>query len=406
MRKLAVLVCLAIVAVPARASDAVTVAQLEQRLAGAHSKSDKDTAQEIGRLVLKQRLTTARLLQLQADLPGEKSRQALLAIADESAFLETPSAEILPRAAPDRATEKAILTRAIDFVATTVPKMPNFFATREISRFQSLRPARDLALDSSEGLAASSLQNEAFRTEPFRLVDTSQATVLYRDGKEVIESAEEKKEKRARIEGLSNWGEFGPLLAVVMSDILSGKIGWLRWEQTSGGPLAVFRYKIEKDKSHYTVRYCCAPSSEPKKSNIETVPGYHGEIAIDPDSGSVRRFTLETELDGKLPIKRAAVAMEYGPVEIGGASYICPAKSIAFSHAISFTFAEAEVIPASPRSRGNINGIRVLRPPEATAINDTTFTGYHVFRADMRIVPEKPADPGVTPPSLPKPDAP
>ena len=259
--------------------------------------------------------------------------------------------------------------------------MPNFFATREISRFQSLRAAQDLALDSSEGLAASSLQNQAFRTEPFRLVDTAQATVLYRDGKEVIEPAEQKKEKRARIEGLSNWGEFGPLLAVVMSDILAGKIGWLHWEKTLGGPLAVFRYKIEKDKSHYVVRYCCAPSSEPKKSDIETVPGYHGEISIDPESGSVRRFTLETELDGKLPIKRAAVAMEYGPVGIGGASYICPVKSIAFSHAISFTFAEAEVIPASPRSRGNISGIRVLRPPEATAINDTTFTGYHVFRA-------------------------
>jgi hypothetical protein len=113
------------------------------------------------------------------------------------------------------------------------------------------------------------------------------------------------------------------------------------------------------------------------------------------------RFTIETELDAKLPIKRADVAMEYGPVEIGGASYICPIKSIAFSHAVSFSFTAASVVPASPRS--NVNGLRVIRPPETTSINDTAFTKYHMYRYEIRIVPDNPdeAAPKVAPPSLP-----
>ena len=281
-----------------------------------------------------------------------------------------------------------------------MPRMPNFFATRDTTRLQSVKAGQDVQLDTSEGMPAS-FRNEPIRTEPFRLIDTSQANVLFRDGKEVIEPAEDKKRKSDKVEGLTNWGEFGPLLAVVMSDILGGKLGWLHWEKAPDGPLAVFRYKIEKDNSHYVVRYCCAPSADPRKADYETVPPYHGEFAINPQTGAVRRFTIQTEPAPNLLIKRADIAMEYGPVEIGGASYICPIKSISFSHAVSLFYAPASVVPASPRSHSN--GIRVFHPPEATAINDTAFTSYHMYRADIRIVPESPdkATPAITPPSLP-----
>jgi hypothetical protein len=398
LRKPLVALCVLSVCLIAEAQTTVTVVQLEATLAAAHSKSDKELAQEISKLALKQRLTSARLSLLQADLPGDKSRQALLAIADESAFLELPAAEILPTAPPNRAAVKAILSRAVDFVETTVPKMPNFFATRETTRLQSLKAARDVALDSSDGLPGS-FENQALRTEPFHLIDTARAIVLYRDGKEEVEAPQERK-KSAKVDGLTNWGQFGPLLAVVMSDILAGKIGWLHWEHANEGPLAVFRYKIEKEKSHYTVDYCCVPSSDPKKGEFKTVPPYHGEISIDTKTGAVLRFTLETELDSKLPIKRAYVAMEYGPVQIGGASYICPIKSISLSHAVSFSFTPASIVPASPRYT---RGIRVMNPPETTAINDTAFTSYHMYRADIRIVPDSPDEPApkITPPSIP-----
>jgi hypothetical protein len=366
----------------AGAQNPVTVAQLEQTLAADHGKSDKDLAQQIGKMELTQRLTTAHAALLQAELPGEKSRLALEAIADASAFLQPPAAEILPTAPPDRDGQKAILSRAVDFVLSTVPGMPNFFATRETTRLERVKPEREVALDTAETSA------DPTPKEPFHLVDTSLVTVEYREGKEVIENPVEKK-KGVENNGPTNWGEFGPLLGLVMSDILAGRIGWLHWEQGADGLVAVFRYKI--DISHYIVRYCCLPDSDPKKRSLETVPPYDGEIAIDPKTGSVLRLVLETELDRKLPIKRDDVMVEYGPVEIGGVSYICPLKSVSITHEVSVANTMSSGI--APALRGGSRSIHVFEPAETTAINDVAFTHYHRFRAELRLVPEDLPDP-------------
>lgn len=360
----------------ARAQSPVTVAQLETTLAAVHGKSDKDLAQQIGKLELAQRLTTAQVARLQADLPGEKSRLALEAVADASAFLQPPAEEILPTAPPDRANQKAILSRAVDFVLSTVPSMPNFFATRETTRLERIKQEREVSLDAAE------TSGDAPPREPFHLVDTSLVTVEYREGKELIENPDEKK-KGVKDNGLTNWGEFGPLLGLVMSDILAGRIGWLHWEQGADGPLAVFRYKI--DKSHYIVRYCCLPEADPRKRSVETVPPYDGEIAIDPKTGSVLRLVLETELDRTLPLKRDDVMVEYGPVQLGGVTYICPLKSVSITHEVAAASMSAGM---SPGRRGASRSIHVLEPAEATAINDVAFTHYHRYRAELRLVPE------------------
>jgi hypothetical protein len=375
----------------AGAQNPVTVSQLETTLAAGHGKSDKDLAQQIGKLELTQRLTTARAARLQADLPGEKSRLALEAIADASAFLQPPAEEILPTAPPDRAGQKAILSRAVDFVLSTVPGMPHFFATRETTRLERVKPEREVSLDAAETSA------DASPREPFHLVDTSLVTVEYREGKELIENPDEKK-KGVKDNGLTNWGEFGPLLGLVMSDILAGRIGWLHWELGADGPMAVFRYKI--DRSHYIVRYCCLPEADPKKRNVETVPPYDGEIAIDPKTGSVLRLVLETELDRKLPLKRDDVMVEYGPVQIGGVAYICPLKSVSITHEVAAANMSAGI---SPGRRGGSRSIHVLEPAEATAINDVAFTHYHRYRAELRLLPESPdgSAPEITPPSKP-----
>jgi hypothetical protein len=387
-----VALCLISFSMIAGAQNPVTVAQLEETLAADHGKSDKDLAQQIGKLVLTQRLTTAHAGQLQADLPGEKSRLALEAIADASAFLPLPAAEILPNAPPERADQKAMLSRAVDFVATTVPSMPNFFATRETTRLERVKPEREVALDTAETSADSTPK------EPFHLVDTSLVTVEYREGKELVENPDEKK-KGVKDNGLTNWGEFGPLLGLVMSDILTGRIGWLHWEQGADGPVAVFRYKI--DKSHYVVRYCCLPDPDPRKQNLETVPPYDGEIAIDPKTGSVLRLVLETELDRKLALKRDDVMVEYGPVQIGGVSYICPLKSVSITHEVSVANSMSSGI--APALRGGSKSIHIFEPAETTAINNVAFTHYHRYRAELRLLPDHPDEsaPETTPPSKP-----
>jgi VWFA-related protein len=67
---------------------------------------------------------------------------------------------------------------------------------------------------------------------------------------------------------------------------------------------------------------------------------------------------------------RAAKVVEYAPVNIGGRSYICPAKSVAFS-----------TIPVPSASAAD-----ELSGPVQVNLNDVAFTHYHEFGSEARIV--------------------
>jgi hypothetical protein len=216
-------------------------------------------------------------------------------------------------------------------------------------------------------------------------VGSSSATVLYRDGREVREVLGETGAKDARdtpsSNGLNAWGVFGPLLSTVMEDVLRGKMIWSHWEQGPTGPLAVFRYEVLEGRSHYEVSYCCVGSNSGDFKRIpsplfETVPGYHGEIAVDPVSGAILRLVLQTDLQPTLPIVRADTIVEYGPEEIGGETYICPVKSVSASKSA------VSSVNAPWFYTGTTTG------PKMTTLNDAVFRQYHLFRGETRILPQ------------------
>ena len=86
---------------PARSAEKVTVEQLEKTLAAAHGNKDQDVAKRLGGMELTERLNTEKLAKMEAELPGEKSRMALVVLADGSAFLQLPTAEIPVVGPPD-----------------------------------------------------------------------------------------------------------------------------------------------------------------------------------------------------------------------------------------------------------------------------------------------------------------
>ena len=50
---------------------------------------------------------------------------------------------------------------------------------------------------------------------------------------------------------------------------------------------------------------------------------YSGEIAIDSSNGTILRLSLKaTGLKNTDPIVKAHIVVEYGPVEVGGRSYL------------------------------------------------------------------------------------
>jgi hypothetical protein len=171
---------------------------------------------------------------------------------------------------------------------------------------------------------------------------------------------------------LLTYGVFGPLLGAV-TDAISSGLTWNRWEEGADESHAVFVYQIPAGKSRYRVSGCCLPDGD-GTSPFEKTVGYHGEIAIDPLSGAILRLQLVADLKSTTPLVRSDIMIEYGPVEIGGKTYICPVKSASVSRGRSVTVLTEW--DESFRTYG----------PYTTMLNDVAFEGYHMFRAKSRML--------------------
>ena len=363
-RTIVVLLVLAGLTPVAEAAKRVTAAQFEQAVASLHGKSDTETAFLVADMQLTERLSQPRLARLTATLPGERSRQALTAVADASEFQPPPPEEIPASAAPDLAGQKRIMGLVAAYVSKAVPQLPNFIATRATDFFEDtpllVEPAASIPY------------------QPLHLVGHSSTTVVYRDGHEV----EEPKSKRARKlegpRGLQSWGEFGPILATILVDAANSRLAFSRWEAGSSGLQAVFTYEVPKRKSHYDVNYCCV-AKEAGTDVADTSPfhefvGYHGDMAVDPETSSILRLSVVAALNNDSPVTRADILVDYGPVVIGGKTYICPVKSVSVT--------TAQIVQLAP---GGYPLARQLQPLK-TMLNHVTFENYHVFRSESRVL--------------------
>jgi VWFA-related protein len=383
MRRCLLLACFAAIVSPAFAAKRVTVEQLEQVLSAIHGKPDAEIALHLSDLQLTERLSTAKLLQLEGNLSGPQARQALTALADLSAFLSLPPAEIPPTPAPGLAEQRRIMALTITYASKTLHQLPNFSATRITTRFQ----------DQPQGYEKGG--SRFVPAQPLAQAGSASATVFYRDGGEVVNASLEKGKKSESVQGLSTSGEFGPILATTLLDAAHSKLAWGHWEQNEAGPVAVFDYAVPSEKSHYGVSYCCFVEGVGADADTDFRPfhqiaGYHGEIAVDPANGTVLRVTAEADLKPTDPLIRADIMVQYGPVELGGKPYICPAKSVSISQAQA-----ADANMALSRVQFSPGHLQTL-------LNDVAFVQYHLFHADAHLMTAAeglPAEHSASPPS-------
>jgi VWFA-related protein len=382
------------IALPAFAAKRVTTDQLEKIVAADHGKQDAKVAQQLANLELSERLSAAKLTRWEADLPGPESRQALVALADASAFLNPPTSELPTAASPDVAAQRQIVALAVDYASKTISKLPDFFATRDTIRFEDTPPRQ---MDSGSLSDVGSMTGSFTPYQPLHPVARSTDTVFYRDGEEMVDSdADKDKQSDSAASGLTTWGEFGPILTTVLVDAAQGTMGWSHWEQGSAGPIAVFSYAVPKAKSHYEVHYCCVQTGNENRL-FKQLAGYHGEVTIDPANGTILRLTVTAEVGKSDPITKANILVEYGPVEIGGATYFCPLKSVSISlaheqdaHAIHMQRMSATMV-----DQNNQNSEKPLQ----TMLDEIAFDKYHLFRAESSILAGDAADTGSGPPA-------
>jgi VWFA-related protein len=345
----------------------ITIDQLRQQLAAVAGKPDKDAAFQIAGLELAERLSWARESDLEKLVPGEKSRQALRAIADESQFREPPASEIPQQPAPDIATQRAIMSRVVNYVAKTIPQLPNFLATRVTEQYEDTP------------LLVSSQQAQMIPYEPMHFLSAQTLQVTYQDGHEMLGGVKKAGAPQATANGLITLGVFGPILGRVLVDVSKGQMKWARWEQGEGGARAVFSYAVPKPESHYEVTYCCvAEQAGSLAANVhlfQKLEGYHGEMAVDPESGIIEWVTLEAEMKVDDPVVKANLLVVYGPVEIGGRMYTCPVRSV--------SSLRAQSVQVDPNFHYEL--AHQLQPLK-NELADVTYKDYHVFRGETRVL--------------------
>jgi len=345
-----------------RTTERVTVDQLEQRLAAVRERSDSAMADELSGLELTERISSTQLADLKARLRGTKASAALVALADASTFLNPPEAKVIDTAMPTMAAQREMLAKTIDYLSNTIPKLPNFFATRSTVRYRETSQKDSVVWKTTTG--DQMVHDKAIST----------ATVLYRDGFDVVDAEAVKGKKAKKERSMETRGTFGPILSTVILDVShGGDLRWSRWEQGAGGVRAVFRYVVPKEKSHYELTYCCLTEGD-GTTIFKLKPGYHGELMIDTDSGAILRLTVEADLEPMMPLMLSNIMVQYGPETIGGNTYICPARSVSLW-----------------RGRRSVQvhewgeSFRVYGPFE-TMLDDVSFGDYHMFRGEARVL--------------------
>ncbi len=305
----------------------VTGEQVEEFLAAPNRKRDGGLASQLDSVVLTERFSSARLSRCEKEAPGPKTEEALIALADRSAFNRPTEEEVLSLAEPAFTEQREMIRLAADYVINTLHHLPDFYATRVTTTYRL------------EGETGVGLGGGAVPTI-MRRAGKHNATVYYRDGGEEVSS----EKRRPKEQGLTTRGEFGPILALAVLDAVKGNLAWSRWELGTAGPRAVYSYEVKAADSHYEV--------SGKKA------AYEGEITVDPSSGAILRLVLKADPVAAEQLSAADVEVDYGPVDLGGHTHLCPIKSIALSEKYNQVW-----------------------------VNDVVFKDYHLFQGEVKVLP-------------------
>lgn len=372
---LAVLIVSICLCVPAGATDTpkkVGSDELIKIVTAAQNTTDADLAQKLAGMELTDRLSGTRLADLTSSLPGEKSRLALMMIADQSIFLLPPANEVPPDAVPNKASVQQMLVTLVKYVNATNRQLPNLMAIRFSNGFED-QPRE-------ERMGRTGL--ESTFDAPLHWVGSLKVEVTYRDRHETEDKSVKVEKKGNGVAGLITNGEFGPILSIVLADAVKSKLAWTRWEKGSEGTMAVFHYEVPRDKSNYHVKSCCIvegynADGTPRTQISDVRSAYHGDIVFDPADGSIRLLTMEADAQEGALVPVAAIAVEYAARDIGGRTYICPVRSVSIQRVHNAD--QSGAISAATYKGPDYKG------PVKTFLNDVRFTNYRRFGTETKI---------------------
>jgi VWFA-related protein len=269
--------------------------------------------------------------------------------------------EIQKQDSPDLAEQDRLLALTKNYLNKVVRTLPDFTAIRTTVRYE------DTPLFNADKMTVD--------YQPLRVVEKSKAKVIYRDGKEVVESQDFEPNESSTNFYLITHGTFGTLLAEVRQAMETpGRLQWVRWERGPEGNRAVFGFEVPQADSKNFEGGCCLPD-EQGDGPFRRQSGYRDEVTINPSDGTIVRLLVKFDMHEYVPMDRDEIVIDYGPVKIGGKTYLCPTRSLSLARGRSIV------------SLKEWDQSFLTYGPYSTKVNDMRFSSYHVSRAEARLLP-------------------
>jgi tetratricopeptide (TPR) repeat protein len=337
------------------ATTKATVQQLDSLLAEMHkhSKTDDQVANALREIELTEQLLPSMMNSFVQYQPGPQTIVQIRVLALSSALLPPPPADLPDTPAPDQATQTAIIARATDYIAKQFDPAPKLTSDKLTLRYQNGEDFVRAANVAGSNMAHSDLGLDP-ASQYLRFFGQTSASIVTQGGVELPPKTSNQ-DPGGPSGQISPVGA-GPILSNVLREVGPEKMTWLRWETVGSERLAVFSFAVNRKQSHYQVNYCCFPKTENVGSHIGMTPngvssggkpptsenlgtatffepfnstvGYHGELFVDPGTGTVVRLIVQAELKPTDFILQEDTRIDYDKVEVGGKAYVVPTRNI------------------------------------------------------------------------------
>lgn len=346
-------------ALPAMASSKVTVQQLGALLSELHQqgKSDEAAATKLKELELSEQLSMATMNSFTQYQPGPLTTTQIRILGVESALLPPPASDLPSEAAPDHAAQAAMMSRAVDYVGHRYANLPKLTADRQTIRFQNgvTKIHTNSGTYSNFGSGEPGMNAE----NPYLLMLGVHTEPVESEHGIELQTPVVKQKNPASQNGQISEGGSGLVLGVILVDAAKGDMAWQRWEMVNGKKAAVFSFTVNKKQSHYKVNYCCFPVMENiggagavnQAANMPSItaqpggmatsfksfkaaPGYHGELYVDPETGTIVRLITKADLKPTDLVQQEDIRVDYGPVTVDGKQYVVPLQSMILTQVV------------------------------------------------------------------------
>ncbi len=305
---------LLLLSIAAYAQRQITVAELTSFIKSsvAQHNSDAQVADYVRKIKLTEKLDDRTVEELQGLGAGPKTVAALRALSDTSANLAPPAPpapkpEVVAKPAPDAAEQKKILAQLTEYAHDYTKNLPDFICTQVT--FQRVDPKGG---------------------EAWNLTGTVQEHLTYVEGREdykvvMVNNRPVTNVNHMQVGGNKSEGEFGTMLAEIFDPESHTEFDWARWTTWHSRSTYVFSFRVPQEYSKYTIK--------DEQSGRSTVPGYHGLVYADRDTGMVMRITMECDnIPTDFPIRDVSEILEYDFQKIGTREFVLPLKAELRSH--------------------------------------------------------------------------